>query len=78
MASPGNHYFSFALKTGKTQSKWDQLKSLKISELHVTAAKLKVKRPRDHKNQYLITLILDKMEALPDPPDTDKYGHVLS
>ena len=55
-----------------------QLKSLKLSELHVTAAKLKVKRPRDHKNNYLITLILEKMEALPDPPDTDKYGHVLS
>ena len=30
MASPGNHSFSFALKTGKTQNKWDQLKSLKI------------------------------------------------
>ena len=30
MASPGNHTFSFAVKTGKTQNKWGQLKSLKI------------------------------------------------
>ena len=30
MASPGNHSFSLALKTGKTLNKWDQLKSLKI------------------------------------------------
>ena len=52
-----------------------QLKSMKIAELHVTAAKLKVKRPRDHKKNDLIILILEKMEAL---PDTDKFGHVLS
>ena len=55
-----------------------QLKSMKMSELYVTAAKLQVKRPKDKKKNDLITLILEKMEALPDPPDTDKYGHVLS
>ena len=30
MASPGHHTFSFAVKTGKTQNKWGQLKSSKI------------------------------------------------
>ena len=54
-----------------------QLKSMKMLELYVTAAKFKVARPKDKKKNDLITLILEKMEALPDPPD-DKYGHVLS
>ena len=39
---------------------------------------MKVQRPRDHEKNDLITVILEKMEALPDPPDTDKYGHALS